>query len=128
LNARLFKVDLLVRDPARMALFYEALFQVPFLAHTMAGHPFRVAHVPGLGGFQLVPAAMMNVPVSGLNRFQLNLELEDGLNLPERLTNAGGEVEEPPQRDGPLLIYNVKDPEGNSLVIQCPDSTPVFEL
>ena len=128
MKTHLFKLDLLVRDGARMATFYEALFGVPFLAHEMAGHVFRVGQVPGLCTLQLVPAALMDVPISGLNRFQLNLELDSGEALPEGLLAAGGEVDEPPQRDGDRLLWSVRDPEGNSLVIQCPDAVPVIEL
>lgn len=128
MNASLIKLDLLCTDVHRMATFYQALFAVPFVEYEMAGLPFRVGQVPGLGPFQLVPASLMSVAVSGLNRFQLNLELEDGTRLADRLIAAGGEVEEPPQRDGDRLLFHVKDPEGNSLVILCPDSTPLLVL
>lgn len=128
MRTTLNKIDLACGDVDRMAGFYQELFSVSFPAFEMAGHGFRVGQVPGLGVFQLVPAALLGTPLAGLNRFQLNLELENGTRLAERLTGAGGEVEEPPQRDGEFLLYSVRDPEGNSLVIRCPDATPLVIL
>ena len=117
LDLKLKKIDIIVTNAEKMALFYENVFNIKMQQFDVNGYKFYNANLSDLFKIQFVPKDFVNVDLKR-NRQQLNFEVSD---LNHVITNAlkfdGTQIGEIENNDN-MRIFSVKDPDGNYMVFQ----------